>query len=221
MPHPSDPRIHEPYVRSALGYVQLAEEAHGKIPKPVGYAYIWGDALQELERVRPDVRIINLETSVTTSDEWVAKGINYRMHPDNIPCITAAKIDGCVLANNHVLDWGYPGLAETLETLRNAKVNSAGAGQTITEAQAPAIMNVTNKGRVIVFAFGSTSSGIPRDWAASEHKPGVSLLENTTVPQIARAVRRVKRSGDIVVASIHWGHNWGYDIPRHSESVSP
>lgn len=217
LPYPSDPRLHEPFVKSALRYVELAETANGSIPKPVDFSYMWGDVLEEFERVAPDVRIINLETSVTKSDDWIAKGINYRMGPENIPCITAAEIDCCVLANNHILDWGYSGLAETLETLRKADVKTAGAGRTINEAEAPAIMELAGNRRVIVFAFGSVTSGIPRQWAASEDKPGVNLLTNLSdkaVRHIAERVQKVKRTRDIVVASIHWGGNWGYNIPR-------
>ena len=109
------------YMKSAQGYVEIAERANGPISKPVEYSYIWGDALNELEKVDPDLRIINLETSITTSEEyWPGKGINYRMHPDNIDCLRAVRIDFCSLANNHILDWGYPGLTETVETLKNA-----------------------------------------------------------------------------------------------------
>lgn len=87
LPHPSDPRLFEPYMKSALDYVALAEQAHGRFRKPVEFAYIWGDALSEFERVAPDVRIINLETAVTRSgDHWRGKGIHYRMHPDNLSC---------------------------------------------------------------------------------------------------------------------------------------
>ena len=128
-PQSSDPRLHEPYVRSALQYVELAEAQNGPIPAPVDHAYPWGDALGELGRAAPDARIINLETSVTTSDrQWRGKGIHYRMHPANISCITAAGIDCCVLANNHVIDWGFDGLRETLEVLQTAGLETAGAG---------------------------------------------------------------------------------------------
>jgi poly-gamma-glutamate capsule biosynthesis protein CapA/YwtB (metallophosphatase superfamily) len=112
--HPNRPGIQEPYVRDAREYVALAEQANGPIHRPVEPAYIWGDVLQELERVRPDVRVINLETSVTSSDEfWPGKGIHYRMHPANIGCLTAARVDVCTLANNHVLDYGYAGALHT------------------------------------------------------------------------------------------------------------
>ena len=34
LPHPGDPLIHEPYMQSARGYVELAEQANGLIQKP-------------------------------------------------------------------------------------------------------------------------------------------------------------------------------------------
>jgi poly-gamma-glutamate synthesis protein (capsule biosynthesis protein) len=218
LPWPGDPRIYESYMKSARGYVELAEGMNGPIRKPLGFAELWGDALEELERLAPEVRIVNLETAVTTSgDYWKDKGIHYRMHPRNIGCITAAGIDCCALANNHVLDWGHSGLAETLETLERAGLEHAGAGRNIEEAALPAAMEIPGKGRVLVFSFGSETSGIPRDWAASQRRPGVDLLVDLsakTVSRIAERVREVKRPRDIAVASIHWGGNWGYEIPR-------
>lgn len=216
LPHPSDPVLHEPYVRSAKDYVESAERANGPIPRPVRFSYPWGDALDEFQRVDPDLRIINLETSITTSNDYRPdKGIHYRMHPKNIPCLTAAKIECCALANNHVLDWGYEGLAETLETLKKANIKSAGAGRNLQEAQMPAVMEVRRKGRVLVFSYGLPSSGIAPGWAALEDKPGVNLLRSlsdATVRQIKGQVDAVKQPGDIVIASIHWGGNWGYHV---------
>jgi poly-gamma-glutamate synthesis protein (capsule biosynthesis protein) len=124
LPYPSDPTIYESYMRSALGYVELAEMVNGPIQKPVDFSYIWGDALEDLDKVDPDLKIINLETSITKSDDyWKGKGINYRMHPENTGCLTAARIDYCSLANNHILDWGFAGLQETLETLEKANIH--------------------------------------------------------------------------------------------------
>jgi poly-gamma-glutamate synthesis protein (capsule biosynthesis protein) len=217
LPHPSQPEIYERYVFDARSYVELAEEKNGPIAKPVAFRYIWGDALTVFEHVSPDLRIINLETSVTSSnDYWKGKGINYRMHPRNIPCLTAANIDGCTLANNHVLDWGHAGLKETLATLKQAHIKTAGAGANDKEAQAPALFEIPGKGRVILFSFGDESSGVPYNWKASENKAGVNVLNDLskkTIRQIANQVNAVKGKNDIVVASIHWGGNWGYHIP--------
>jgi poly-gamma-glutamate capsule biosynthesis protein CapA/YwtB (metallophosphatase superfamily) len=221
LPHPSHPQIHEPYMLSARGYLELAERRNGPIPHPAEFSYIWGDALFELEKMAPKARIINLETSVTTSTAfWEGKGINYRMHPDNFPAITAAKIDICALANNHVLDWGYSGLEETLLTIKKSGVKSVGAGRDLNEAESPAIAEIAGGGRVIVFSFGAASSGIPREWLAAKGRAGISLLSdfsNQTVRHIREKVRKVKHPGDIVIVSIHWGGNWGYEIPNEHE----
>ena len=218
LPHPSDAQIYETYMKSALGYVELAEKANGPIPRPVAFSYVWGDALEQLNRLSPDVRIINLETAVTkSSDYWQGKGINYRMHPRNTLCLTAARIDCCSLANNHVLDWGYAGLTETIATLKKAGLKIAGAGENVAKAAAPAVIDVPGKGRVIVLSFGSVTSGVPANWRASVDRPGVNLvrdLSRGTVQRIGDQVRAVKRATDIVVASIHWGSNWGYRIDR-------
>ena len=218
MPNPSDPVIHESYMKSARGYVKIAEQANGPIRQPVSFAYIWGDALEELKRSTPQVRLINLETSITTNnDYWKAKGIHYRMHPKNIASLEAAGIDVCSLANNHVLDWGYPGLLETLASLKAVDIKIAGAGGNIDEAAAPAVINIGDQSRVIIFSFGLPTSGIPFNWAAEKNRPGVNLLgdlSDKSLRYIQRKVREVKRKGDVVVASIHWGGNWGYDISR-------
>jgi poly-gamma-glutamate synthesis protein (capsule biosynthesis protein) len=216
LPHPAPPILYESYVQDAREYVQLAEAANGPIPRQVDFAYIWGDALEELERARTDVRIINLETSITCNEEpWPGKGINYRMNPRNVSCITAARIDCCCLANNHVLDWRYEGLAETLQTLDAACVSHAGAGRNAAEATAPAVLDLMNNRRVLVFGFGSTTSGIPCEWAATDRRPGVNLLSGLsedTARRLAAEIRAYKQHGDVVVASIHWGGNWSYEI---------
>lgn len=224
LPHPSEPVIHEPYVKTALGYVSIAERASGPIPRPAEWAYIWGETLTELARRAPDLRMINLETSVTESDDfWPHKGINYRMHPDNLAVLAAAGIDYCSLANNHTIDWGYRGLVETLEVLARAGIAAAGAGRNSREASRPAVLPIAGKGRVLVFSCGTPSSGIPAAWAATEDRPGVNFLptlSESTAGKIAEIIKAVRWPGDIVVLSIHWGGNWGYRIPAEHRAFA-
>ncbi len=220
---PCDPALDEPYVRSALDYVELAERASGPIPRAADPAYIWGDALAELERVKPDARIVNLETAVTRSDERAPKGINYRMSPENAGCLAAARIDCCVLANNHVLDWGTSGLEETLATLRRAGLRTAGAGRDAAEAAAPASIELPGKRRLLVLAFGMESAGVPADWAATATRAGVSRLpdlSSRTTDALADRILAAKRAGDLVLLSMHWGSNWGYEVSRQQRSFA-
>lgn len=224
LPQPSSPEIYESYLTSAEQYIEIAELVSGPIPHPVDYDYVWGDALAILKAAVPDVRIVNLETAITTSNEnWLHKHINYRMHPGNLPVLSVAGIDCCVLANNHVLDWGYAGLEETLSSLLQAGIKTAGAGQDYRHAVRPAVLDVGENHRVIVLSMGSTSSGIGRAWAAGERQPGVWLLDDfsmASVETIGNQVEAVKQHGDIVVASIHWGGNWGYRIPEQTRQFA-
>lgn len=217
LPHPGDPRLRERYVHDARTYVALAERESGPIPRPVDYAWPWGDALSIMDGWRSRVRLVNLETAVTSGgvmdDE---KGLHYRMSPANLPCLAAARPDVCAVANNHTLDFGRQGLADTLATLTDAGIAAVGAGATAADAWRPAVLPVGAGTRVVVFSLGARSSGIPRNWAATEGRAGVAVLPDLSddvADEFVARVRRVRRSGDVVVASIHWGGNWGYDVP--------
>lgn len=223
LPHPGDPRIHESWLQSAVRYVELTEETCGHIPLPVPFDYIWGDALGEMDRRKADFRVINLETAVTRSDDfWPGKGINYRMHPANLPCLTAAGVDICGLANNHVLDWGYAGLEETLQSLRAAGLLTAGAGMDARSASAPVVAN-SGRGRLLFYACGHGSSGIPPQWAAADMGAGVNRLRDlsgASAAQIAEQLGRLRQPGDLVCVSIHWGGNWGYGVPEEQREFA-
>jgi poly-gamma-glutamate capsule biosynthesis protein CapA/YwtB (metallophosphatase superfamily) len=213
--HPCDPSLHESHVQSAIDYVRLAEEANGPIPRHAGASYIWGAALDQWNLEKPDARIINLETSVTRSSDYVAKGINYRVSPENADCLAAAAVDCCVLANNHILDWGYAGLSEALATLHRLGIRTTGAGHNLDEASVPVRLDFGDKGRILIFSFAVRSSGVPRGWAARSDLPGVNFLADlsaTSIANIGALIARARQPADLVLVSIHWGSNWGYEI---------
>ncbi|HJS90777.1 MAG TPA: CapA family protein [Steroidobacteraceae bacterium] len=215
LPTPGDPRLFERWARSAMDYVQLAERASGPIPRRAAFDYVWGEASEIWSQEKPDARIINLETAITAGEDADPdKGIHYRMHPGNVPCLTAAAVDCCVLANNHVLDWGRRGLSDTLSALHAAGIATAGAGRTEAEASSPAAIAIPG-GRLLVYGFGFSSSGVPRAWRATRAGAGVNWLADPStrsVDSVHQRIERDRRPGDLVVISLHWGGNWGYGI---------
>ena len=220
---PCDPVLHEPNTSSALDYVRLAEAANGPILRGVGPAYIWGAALDEFDRMRPDARIVNLETAITRSDNYDPKGINYRTSPDNAGCLKAAGIDCCVLGNNHVLDWGRSGLLDTLTALERLQIKTAGAGRNRVEAAVPAILDITGGGRALVFSFACATAGVPRAWAARSATPGVNFLDQasrTSALRIADQIGRMRSPDDLIVVSVHWGPNWGYEVAEEQRQFA-
>lgn len=216
-PISSHPRLYEQRTDDARYFVERAEASSGAFTRPVSHAYPWGDAMEIWSQMRPDARIINLETSITRHDgHWPGKAIHFRMHPDNVRCLSAGGIDLCALANNHALDWGRQGLRETQETLAAAGIRFAGAGSDLQQAAKPAVLPLGGGPRLKVYSMATFDSGIEEKMAARPGFPGVwsipRLSPDITAPLLER-IRSEKQAGDIVVASIHWGGNWGYHIP--------
>jgi poly-gamma-glutamate synthesis protein (capsule biosynthesis protein) len=215
LPSPSPPGLHEPAVEDARRYVELAEAASGPIPRAVDHAWPWGDALGLLDEAAPDLRLINLETSVTRAEGYAhEKSVHYRMHPDNVACLAAARPDVYALANNHTLDFGVAGLVETLDTLAAAGLGAIGAGRDEEAAWRPARLPVRHH-RLLVWSVAAVSSGTPPGWAATDDRAGVALLPDLSEAGVAALVQRVDRErqpGDLVVVSVHWGPNWGFDV---------
>lgn len=223
LPHSVAPVLYESYVRDARDYIRLAERENGKVELPLSYRYLWGDALEVWNENEPDFKLINLETSITTHDiPWKGKGIHYRMHPKNVEALKLAGIDHVSLANNHVLDWGRPGLRETLASLTTAGIAFSGAGPNKEEAEEPSIFG-RETGRVLVYSYGASSSGVPSDWAAGKELWGVNFLPALNEEQIEKIKRNVeewKRPGDLVILSLHWGANWGYEVSARKRSFA-
>lgn len=217
LPHPGDPTLLEWSVGDARVYVRLAERANGPIPRPVDFGWPWGEALRLLDEMAPDVRVLNLETSITADGRFArGKAVHYRMSPGNIGGLTVIRPDVCVLANNHVLDFGPAGLTDTLGVLSATGLRRAGAGRDAVEAARPAVTEVQNGHRVVVVAAGMESAGIPADWAARADRPGVAFtpdLSDRSADELADRVLKCRGdSGDTGIASLHWGSNWGYDV---------
>jgi poly-gamma-glutamate capsule biosynthesis protein CapA/YwtB (metallophosphatase superfamily) len=214
--------LFEPEVQNARRYVRRAERINGPIPLRNPPEYVWGDGLEELTRLEPDLRIVNLGTAITsTSTPWAGKGEHYRMSPRHIGCLKVAAIDACSLANGHVLDWDYPGLRETLAVLREAGIAGAGAGLEAAQAQEPVGLALPGGGRLLLFSWATSGSGVPAGWGASTSRPGIALLPglgDADAREVRDCVGRWRRPGDLIVISLHWGSRWLRQVPaEHRE----
>ena len=216
LPHPGDPTLREAVVSDARTYIRLAEQMNGPIPAPIDYAWPWGESLAIVDEFAPDIRLINLETSITACSEFApGKAVHYRMHPDNVGCLTAIRPDVCALANNHVLDFGYQGLADTVRALDAAGIRGVGAGLDTEQAERPAVIELAGGPRIVIASCGMGSSGVPQGWAATGTRPGVAYvpdMSDRSAAPICDRVLALKRPGDIAVVSVHWGSNWGYEV---------
>jgi poly-gamma-glutamate capsule biosynthesis protein CapA/YwtB (metallophosphatase superfamily) len=213
LPHKSDPRLYESSVKDARDYLPSSLKK-----RTVSYQYPWGDLLDDPRFIQSDLKLINLETSVTTSVQPAKKEILYKMHPGNLQVIKKAKIDYCNLANNHVLDWGMKGLKETIASLRQAQLNYGGIGLNFEEAKAPVILpgKSSKNSRVLLFSAADVSSGTSIEWKAGRKRPGVNVVDFTHLDDVKSLAQYLQRSRwddhDFTILSIHWGSNWGWEI---------
>lgn len=165
-----------------------------------GYAHPWGDLLDELRRF--DLLIVNLEVALTGNRQPEPKVFNFRAAPDCIECLVKAGVDVCVLANNHIRDFGLAGMQETIAVLERAGIAHAGAGGNLAGAMAPATRAVAGI-RINVISATDNEPG----WAATPRHPGVFALDWDDPAAVLAAVGDSAQAADVTILSLHWGPN--------------
>jgi len=174
-------------------------------------------------RLRPalsdvDVLALNLECSITAHTErWPHKDYAFRLDPahaaralDGIPLPETAQRYAS-MANNHALDFGREGLAETLGVVDGLGWHRSGAGATAVEAQRPAVITTAAGVRVGVLAVSDhCSCRSVRSWMAGEDRSGMWYASfNHGAPEhLLEAVAALDERVDLVVLSLHWGPNY-------------
>ena len=167
-----------------------------------GYDYPWGNMLQVMKRA--DIKLINLETTLTDSTDRVSKTFNFKASPDKITSLERAQISVANLANNHILDFGIAGLLETLHTLDLARIQHVGAGLNIAEASRPVVITKNN---LHIGVIGITDN--EPEWKANG-KPGIFYFDIEDSDQhmpLFNSLDELRRKTDIIIVSVHWGPN--------------
>ena len=149
-----------------------------------------------------DLTLANFENPVVEAAIWHPDETYFTGDPRLMPVLDQAGIDGVTLGNNHVLDAGASGLAETLGQLDRAGIARAGAGMDLADARRPMIFEVGGT-KIGVLSY----LGIPGySWAwATETAPGTApLLEDV----VREDVERLRDEVDLLVVMPHWGKEY-------------
>lgn len=89
-----------------------------------------------------DVAVGSLEAPLTDVGEPWEKIVCYRAHPCRARDVAAMGFDLVSLANNQTMNYGVPGLVQTIEALAAEGVRHVGAGSSLEEAWAPVVIEV-------------------------------------------------------------------------------
>lgn len=165
-----------------------------------GYLYPWGNLIPVL--AKNDLNFVNLETTLTTSEQIVPKVFNFKSSPKNVAALKAAHINGVNTANNHILDFDIAGLKETLHTLDSVGIFHVGSGINSAHAQAAVIKN--SKGIKVGFiGFTDNEPG----WLAQTTRAGTNYIQVGDNVSIVKAIQKIRAQVDILVITMHWGPN--------------
>jgi poly-gamma-glutamate synthesis protein (capsule biosynthesis protein) len=168
----------------------------------------WGDVRPLLTNA--DAVIANLECAITARTEpWLAtsKLYHFGARPAAIDVLKAGNIRAVSLANNHSLDFGIEGLADTLALLDEAGIAHAGAGPDVGAARAPAFLDA---GAIRIALFGVVDHEEP--FAARAQRAGTAYLDlraasDASVPS-AESIEAARGEGaQLVVLASHLGPN--------------
>lgn len=165
-----------------------------------GYRYPWGNVLPLLKE--HDFTLVNLETTLTNSDEAVPKVFNFKASPDRVKCLQEAHIHAVTLANNHILDFSEPGLIETIDTLKSAGILSVGAGRNAVEAQKPLIF----RGEDLTVGVLAYTDNEPT-WVAKEEKAGTNYITVGDIERVKKDIENIRSKVDCLIITLHWGPN--------------
>ncbi len=148
-----------------------------------------------------DLTLVNLETAVTTGGKPQPKFYHFRTNPTAFTALRDAGIDIANMANNHVLDYGRVGLADTIAAAKNARFPVLGIGASAAAAWSPYI--VTIKGVKIAFLGVSQVAELASSWVATSRRSGEANSIN--LRRTLAAVRAATKRADVVVVIMHWG----------------
>lgn len=150
-----------------------------------------------------DVTVVNLETAITEVGDPVPKAYNFRAPARALGALKAAGVDIVSMANNHGLDYGDQGLADSLAAEQSQGLPIIGIGNDAAGAYAPHTVVVRGQRIAFIAATQVLDDALISDWTASDDHRGVASAKE--VERLTTAVRAVRSSADTVVVFLHWG----------------
>lgn len=177
--------------------------------------WVWGNVLPEMQAC--DAVIGNLECPISLHPKrWrlgLTKAFHFCARPRAVDSLRAGNVRAVNLANNHMLDHGTTGLADTLRELDRGGVAHCGAGLDAAGAAEPAIIDA---GGIRIGILGLTDN-VP-EFRARPDRPGTHMRkigpDRPLVGELSRSIETMRAAGvDLIVLSLHWGPNFRVHPP--------
>ncbi|MEP6648473.1 MAG: CapA family protein [Lapillicoccus sp.] len=152
-----------------------------------------------------DVSVVNLETAITDRGVEQPKIYHFRTTPQALVTLQLAGVDAVSMANNHAVDYGPDGLADTLAAQASSPIPVIGIGQNAEKAFAPAVFDVRGT-TVAAIASTQVNDFTVHTFPATDTKPGIAGNLDST--RLLAAVTAARVAYDVVVVFLHWGSDY-------------
>ncbi|MFJ9455745.1 CapA family protein [Kitasatospora sp. NPDC101447] len=149
-----------------------------------------------------DLSVLNLETAITGRGAPEPKLYTFRTEPKALSVLKDSGVDVVSMANNHAVDFGADGLADTLAAKDSSPIPVVGVGRNAKEAYAPYVTTVRGV-KVAVVAASQVEDLTNQKWRAGANKPGIASALD--VPALVKAVEGAKQQAPVVLVYLHWG----------------
>lgn len=151
-----------------------------------------------------DLAVGNLETAIATGGTRADKRFAFRAPPLALDALGAAGFDTVSMANNHGMDYGRDGLAESLEARAAAPPGFViGIGADEDDAYTPFSAVVRGQRIAVIAATQVLDSSVLREWTATATQGGLASAKR--VDRLVAEVERARAGHDTVVVYLHWG----------------
>jgi poly-gamma-glutamate synthesis protein (capsule biosynthesis protein) len=158
--------------------------------------------------LQADLTVGNLEGALTDLGAPWPKGYTFRTPPSFAFGLRDAGFDLVSLANNHTMDYGVEGLADTMTALDTTFVRRAGAGNSAAEAQMPVVLRANGLGVAVVACALTPDEGARfsiRQWEAVGNAPGLFVCDDGP---LRAAVAAARAQADFVIVQVHAGDEY-------------
>jgi poly-gamma-glutamate capsule biosynthesis protein CapA/YwtB (metallophosphatase superfamily) len=173
-------------VLMATGDVILARSVNTRIHKHQDFTWPFLHVADTLSSA--DITLINLESPLIEDCPLTDEGFVFCGDSGNVRGLVVSGIDVANLANNHLGNYGLPGVEETKEVLSENGIDYSGSDEQ------PLYKEVEG----VRFAFLGYDDIGPRS-------PGVKFADEDA---IVEEIREASENADVVVVSFHWGYEY-------------
>ncbi|HYO17190.1 MAG TPA: CapA family protein [Dermatophilaceae bacterium] len=149
-----------------------------------------------------DLSMVNLETAITTRGAKIGKEFHFRAPASALDTLASAGVDAVSMANNHGVDYGPVGLRDTLAAKKASPIPIVGIGASEDEAFASATLKAKGVS-VAVLSASQVFEMTLLNWSADSDSPGIA--SSAPVTRLVAAVKKARRTHDVVVVFLHWG----------------